>query len=936
MGFSVDSALELQAPRHWIVRYLLALAIVAAATFLRWAVDPVVHDQVPFFIYVGAVVLAAWFTGADGGCLATVVASFVGNYFFVSPRHELSFSTADASAMALFGIFSLGLVWTVGRWKRAEVRARDLQTRTETIIRELPVGVVVADPLGHVVFANSEAGRILRCALQTPGALTFSGCLQAAGCTPTRRDGSVVAPEDATVARALRGERVEGDETHLSWMDGSRTIIIANANPIRDSSGVVTGAAVGFVDITEKDAVAALASRRAEEFRVILDTVPAAVFIAQDPEARTITGNPAASELLRLTQGANLSKTAPEAERPGTFRVFSGGVEIPSDDLPVQRAARGVEAREIELDVVYDDGTKRTILGSASPLRGSDGRARGSVAAFVDVTERKRLESEVRRRMEELESIYDFAPIGLAVLDREGRFVRINRRLAEINGRSVEEHLGRTIGEVVPQLEEMARPLIQSVLDGEAVLGVPVSAELPSSPGAPREFVEQWFPIRDEAGRVTGVNVAVSEVTEFRRAATELQRKTDELERHVQQRKQIELRLREQAEELAQANRMKDEFLSVLSHELRTPLNAILGWSEMLLHHSLDEHTTGKALEAINRNGRAQAALINDVLDVSRIVSGKLRLDVRPTDVAAVVHAALDTIRPAADAKQIRIDASVGDRAMLIADPERLQQVVWNLLSNSVKFTQRGGRIEVSAREVDSQIEIRVRDTGAGISPDFLPHVFERFRQRDSSTTRAQQSGLGLGLAIVRHLTELHGGTVQAESAGEGQGAEFVVTLPVRTVFEPHAETERTAERSTLREEPPARHDALAGVRVLVVDDQPDARSLLESALRHVGADVLVCGSGREALRALQRERVDVLIADIGMPEMDGYEFMRRLGGQRGLGHTIPAIALTAFGGSDDRRRALEAGYHQHIAKPVVPDHLIAVVASLAGPCRSM
>jgi PAS domain S-box-containing protein len=380
-----------------------------------------------------------------------------------------------------------------------------------------------------------------------------------------------------------------------------------------------------------------------------------------------------------------------------------------------------------------------------------------------------------------------------------------------------------------------------------------------------------------------------------------------------------------------EASRLKDEFLATVSHELRTPLTAIVGWLHLVRTGQMDGESVGHALETVERNARSQAQLINDLLDVSRIVTGKLHLDVAPLSLAAVVGDAITSVRPAADARRIRLGAAIGpDLPVVRGDRDRLQQVFWNLLSNAVKFTPEGGRIDVTVRAAGSSVEVEVRDTGQGIAAEFLPHVFDRFRQADQSTTRAH-GGLGLGLAIVRHLVELHGGTVRAESGGEGRGATFAVALPIAPASqggEPAAASSRIVDDTPAPNGRPARLD---GLHVLVVDDEPDTRELLAFGLSRCGARVSSASSASEALKAVAEELPEVLISDIGMPEADGYElirWVRSLPAERG-GET-PAVALTAYARPEDRQRALKAGYQLHISKPVELAELIAAVSSLA------
>jgi signal transduction histidine kinase/ActR/RegA family two-component response regulator len=380
--------------------------------------------------------------------------------------------------------------------------------------------------------------------------------------------------------------------------------------------------------------------------------------------------------------------------------------------------------------------------------------------------------------------------------------------------------------------------------------------------------------------------------------------------------------------EAEEANRIKDEFLATLSHELRTPMNAIVGWTSLMASGGLDPETTARAVASIDRNAKAQVRLIEDILDVSSIVSGKLRLKIQPVDLPSVVEAAVDSVRHAAEAKGVALQVALDPEARTIhGDGDRLQQVVWNLVSNAIKFTPPGGRVDVQLTRADARVALQVRDSGQGIKPEFLPHVFERFRQADSSSTRAH-GGLGLGLAIVRHLVEMHGGTVEATSEGQGRGATFIVHLPIRPV---RAAEEPGTGAPLSRLAATTRADDLTGVRVLVVEDDAESRALLESMLARLGAEVEVAASAAEAMAALERRAPDVLLSDIEMPGEDGYSLIRRI---RALpspeGSRLPAAALTAYARTEDRIAALSAGFQFHLAKPVGAGELAAVVASLA------
>ncbi|MDB4961112.1 MAG: two-component hybrid sensor and regulator [Myxococcales bacterium] len=381
--------------------------------------------------------------------------------------------------------------------------------------------------------------------------------------------------------------------------------------------------------------------------------------------------------------------------------------------------------------------------------------------------------------------------------------------------------------------------------------------------------------------------------------------------------------------EVERVSLMKDEFLATLSHELRTPLNAVLGWSEILLGRTPAESDLRRGLDTIARNARSQAQLIEDLLDMNRIVSGKIRLDVQRIDIAPIVDAAIDSVRPSAEAKAITIRRTLDPNAgPVVGDPNRLQQIVWNLLTNAVKFTPKGGKIDVLVQRVSSHVELTVTDTGAGISPDFLPHLFERFRQADSSTTR-RHGGLGLGLSIVKQLVELHGGTVSAHSPGLGQGSMFLVTLPLRAIVESSPREHPVSGKQVPINIPEI---SLAGLRILVIDDEPDARELVQSVLIDASADAFIAASAEEGLALVKSRRPDVIVSDIGMPDRDGYQFIRDV---RSLpvaeGGRTPAIALTAFARSEDRTRAMIAGYQVHVSKPIEPQELVATIKSLAG-----
>jgi len=450
---------------------------------------------------------------------------------------------------------------------------------------------------------------------------------------------------------------------------------------------------------------------------------------------------------------------------------------------------------------------------------------------------------------------------------------------------------------------------------------IPVALDAPS----PAQLALTNQELEESRRCIQAINVELEQRVQERTAQLEASNRTKD-----------ELLMREQMirAEAEAANRAKDEFLSILSHELRTPLNAILGWSGMLRQRTLSQDKVLRALETIERNAKSQAQLIEDILDVSRIITGKLRLQVRPVNLVPVIESAIESVRLAAEAKSIRLQSRIDSQAgLLLGDANRLQQVLWNLLSNALKFTPKDGRVEIRLERVNSHAQITVSDTGLGISSEFLPFVFDRFRQHDSSTTRSY-GGLGLGLAIVRQLVELHGGTVTVVSPGIGQGTTFTVTLPAMIIPQPPRDPEALNSIVEAKRRVEA-SPSLEGLQILVVDDEADALELLNAILQNNGAEVIAVASVKQALTVLETatdRSPDVLVSDIGMPDEDGYSLIRKLRqleAQRG--GRLPAIALTAYAGSDDRRQALLAGFQMHVTKPVDADELVAVVASLTG-----
>ena len=547
---------------------------------------------------------------------------------------------------------------------------------------------------------------------------------------------------------------------------------------------------------------------------------------------------------------------------------------------------------------------KRWFLLTASPLTHDSG---GVVVSHTNITKRRVAEESLRESEEKFRFLANSISQLAWMADRTGAIFWYNQRWFDYTG-TTEREMHEQGWQIVAHPEEAERVINgfqNSIKSGAAW---EETFRMRGANGDYRWFLSRALPIRGDNGETTrwfGTNTDVEELRQARKTAEE-------------------------------ANRLKDEFLATVSHELRTPLNAILGWANLLRSGNLDAKAVARAIETIERNARSQAQLIEDLLDVSRIITGNLRLDVRPIEPTAFIEAALEAVRPAAESKGVRLQKIVDTGVPSVSgDHNRLQQVVWNLLSNAVKFTPRDGRVSISLTRVNSHLEIAVSDTGEGIAEDFLPFVFDRFRQADGTSTR-RHGGLGLGLAIVRHIVELHGGAVSVASDGVGTGSTFTVKLPLVPVYQTEQNGKREHPAANENLPPLESAERLDAATILIVDDEPDARELLATVLRERGAHVATYASVAEIMHALKTAAPDVIVSDIEMPGEDGYEFIKKL---RALpaneGGKIPAVALTAYARTEDRLRALRAGYQMHISKPVELNELVAVVASLVERAKT-
>ena len=653
-----------------------------------------------------------------------------------------------------------------------------------------------------------------------------------------------------------------------------------------------------------------------ERFRLLVESVRDYAIFMLDAQGNVLTWN----------AGAERFKGWKADEVIGThFSRF----------YPPEALARGLPAHELDVaahsESFEDEGWRVRKDGSMfwasvviTAMRDPDGQLIGYAKVTRDLTQRRHHEEALRQSEERfrllVEGVSDYA---IFMLDVNGHVATWNVGAQRIKGYAADEIIGRHFSTFYPQdVRDSGWPeheLREAARTGRFVdTGWRVR----------KDGTQFWANVtitamRDEGGRLIGYAKLTRDLTERRR--------TEAIEMASQEREEVLDAERNARMSAQRATRMKDEFLATLSHELRTPLSAILGWTQILLRgHVGPGVDLQRGVEVIERNARAQMQLIDDLLDLSRIMTGKLRLDLQQVPIIDVVQAAVDSAGPAAAAKEIRLSQLLDpSRAVVNGDAGRLQQVVWNLLTNAIKFTPRGGQVQVVLQRVNSHIELIVADNGIGIPAEFLPHVFDRFSQYDGSATRAH-GGLGLGLAICRQLVELHGGTIRAASPGEGKGATFSVDLPVSIV---KVDTEHEREHPTVQGESAPLIDMprLDGLHVFVVDDEPDAREVLQRVLQDQGANVTVFDSAAAVLATLAHTRPGVIVSDIGMPGMDGHQMIRALRASEPRESRIPALALTAFARAEDRKRALLAGFQAHLAKPFDMAELVLLVADLAG-----
>jgi PAS domain S-box-containing protein len=742
------------------------------------------------------------------------------------------------------------------------------------------------------------------------------------------------------IQRVLRGERVEF-ESDVNFAGVGTRLLRVVYTPARDTQGQVIGWIASILDITDQHGAW---EARALVTSIVDSSVDA--IITKDLDGIVRSWNAAAQQVFGYSAdemvGVSLRRLIPPERQS-------------EEDHILARLRQGERVEHFETVRIAKDGRHVHVSVTISPVRNASGTIVGASHIARDISAAKAAEAERLRLLEQNIAMTEtLNNVGAAVasdLDRDKVVQAVTDAATELTT----AEFGAFFYNVVNQNAESYMLYTISGVPREAFANFPMprntavfeptfkgtgplrSADItndsryghnPPHHGMPgghlpvRSYLA--VPVKGRSGDVIGgLFFGHSQVGRF-------SENHERLATGIASWASVALENARLFSAVQEASRLKDDFLASLSHELRTPLNAILGYARLLREGVLSNERHNKAIETIERNATSLTQIVEDVLDISRIISGKIRLDVQAVDLPDIVRNAIDAVNPAADAKHIRIESVLDPRASPVSgDPERLQQILWNLLSNAVKFTNKGGKVQVHLGRVDSHVEVLVNDTGIGIAPEFLPHVFERFRQADAGIAR-ERGGLGLGLAIARQLTEMHGGTIDVASRGIGEGATFRVRLPLMSVYPLPAETERMHSHGTVATRTFPRHD-LRDVHVLAVDDDADALALVSELLEAAGARVTRARSASEALEQLSSEVPHVLLADLGMPQIDGIELLKHVRRHPDAAiRGVPAAALTAYARSDDRVKALQAGFHIHLAKPIDPAELVTTVAALA------
>jgi len=861
------------------------------------AAQAAVADQVGKRIMDDMRVIVARMEAREDALLALRTAGAAQSY---RTARVARFATTGVALVTLFALF-------VGtrRFGVQRVRAAETAERLKVTLASIGDGVLTTDAHGRVTQLNAVAEALTGWLTADAAGRPFEEVFVIIN-EQSRR------PAENPIGKVLRDGAIVGLANHtvLIAKDGREIPVDDSAAPITADDGRITGVVMVFRDVTgrrqvERDREALVEAE--QQARAEAETAERRLLVALEAGRMGTWQWTVGTGHLKWSPGLEAIHGHAPGTFPGRFDAFEREIHPDDRDRVLTAIAEAVEHRRdhhIEYRIVRADGTVRWVEGRGQLFVTADGRPDRLVGVCTDVTERKQAEDRFRLAIEA-------APTPMVVVDREGIVAFVNALTERLFGYTRAEMVGKSIDHFVPARFRERHPAYRQTFTAEATRrpmgeGRDLFALHKDGSEVPVEIGLSPFETADGLFVVA----AVTDITERKRLL--------DSERLAKQ-------------EAEQANRTKDQFLATVSHELRTPLNAIVGWAAVLQRGGVDDALQHRALKAISGNARRQAELIDELLDVSRIMSGKLRLERTAVDLRELVRAAVDTVQPAADRKRIHVTFDADSSLhTFYADHGRLQQVVVNLLSNAIKFTPDGGRVQLHVHRVDRAAEIVVRDTGQGITPDFLPLVFEPFRQADGSSTR-QHGGLGLGLAIVKHIVDAHGGTVSADSPGEGQGAVFTVRLPIVAVIpDPEdADSLKAAPSRVLASQPDA--GCLDQVVVLVVDDDADSRELVAATLELYGAAVVTAASAEEAFDLVRSRHLDVLLADVAMPREDGYSLIRRV---RALeapeAAALPAAALTSFAREEDRQEALDAGFQLHLTKPIDTRSLVEAVVSLA------
>ncbi len=818
----------------------------------------------------------------------------------------------------------------VNQQPHSQVHAEEELRQSQQLINETPFMITRCGRDLRYVFVSRAYARMLG---REPGDIHGKSIVEIMG----EEGFAMIRPH---IERVLTGAQVEY-ESDVTFADvGTRTLHVVY-KPDFDSAGNTIGWIASIVDTTDR--------KGARDARTLLASIVDSSFdaiITKNLDGIVTSWNTAAERLFGYTAEEMIGKP---------IRLLIPPERQSEEDDILARLRQGERIDHFETIRVTKDGRRLNISLSISPLRNAAGTIIGASKIARDVTETRTAEAERVRLLEEnaavTEALNNVGTIVASDLNRDRVVQAVTDAATElttaefgaffynVNDDAGESYTLYTISGVpreafskfpMPRNTEMFEPTFKGsgVVRSADITKDPRYGHNPPHHGMPRGHlpVRSYLavPVKGRSGEVIGgLFFGHSEVGRF----------TEHHERlavGVGAWASVALENARMFGLVQESSRLKDEFLASLSHELRTPLNAVLGYARMLRTGIVSADKQQRAIETIERNATSLTQIVEDVLDISRIISGKIRLNVQAVDFPPIVQNAIEAVTPAADAKGVRLEAVLDPQASPVSgDPERLQQVFWNLLSNAVKFTSRGGKVQIRLGRINSHIEVSVADTGIGILPEFLPHVFERFRQADASIAR-ERGGLGLGLSIARQLAEMHGGTIEAASGGLGKGATFTLKLPLMIVHPAGEELERVHPRTAAGTQTIPRGD-LRNVHVLAIDDDPDAVTLVAELLEASGARVSTASSADEAIRILETELPDVIVSDLGMPRVDGFQLIERIRKHRNpLVRHVPAAALTAYARSDDRVKALRAGFQIHLAKPIDPTELVTAVAALA------